>query len=163
ATQAQAIRNALCERVGSEIRAAHPGSVAAARLKQALLPDGQWSQYREGAMRPEAEVFTKAAELPSVCLCDLTRELAEAAWNHHGAVIVLSCDARGRVLGATLGNDVNLHDSEGRSALLLGKANDNNAACAIGPFIRLFDAHFRMDQVRHAQVSLQVHGADGFE
>ena len=114
------------------------------------------------AIGPDAEVFTKAPVLSSVGWGDWIGIRGDSAWNNPEPEIVLACDGRGRTLGATLGNDVNLRDIEGRSALLLGKAKDNNASCAIGPFIRMFDEHFSIEDVRHATVSLEVEGEDRF-
>lgn len=162
AARAQAIREALRERVGADIRSVKPGSDAAVRLKDALIADGLWSQYLEVAIGPDAEVFTKAPVLSSVGWGDWIGIRGDSAWNNPEPEIVLACDGRGRTLGATLGNDVNLRDIEGRSALLLGKAKDNNASCAIGPFIRMFDEHFSIEDVRHATVSLEVEGEDRF-
>lgn len=160
--QAQAIRDALGARIGTDIRSARPGSPTAQRLKQALIADGLWSQYLEVAIGPDAEVFTKSPVLSSVGWGDWIGVRSESQWNNPEPEIVLACDSRGRALGATLGNDVNLRDIEGRSALLLGKAKDNNASCAMGPFIRLFDRRFSLDEVRQAVVSLNVQGADGY-
>ena len=159
--KAQAIRDALGMRVGEDIRSVKPGSATAARLKDALIADGLWSQYLEVAIGPDAEVFTKSPVLSSVGWGAWIGVRSESQWNNPEPEIVLACDARGRVLGATLGNDVNLRDIEGRSALLLGKAKDNNASCAIGPFIRMFDQRFSLDDVRTAVVALEVHGEDG--
>jgi fumarylacetoacetate (FAA) hydrolase family protein len=161
-TAAQAIRDALAARIGADIRSVKPGSATAARLKEALLADGLWSQYLEVAIGPDAEVFTKSPVLSSVGWGDWIGVRSESNWNNPEPEIVLACDARGRTLGAALGNDVNLRDLEGRSALLLGKAKDNNASCAIGPFIRMFDADFTIDTVRRAVVSLEVQGEDGY-
>lgn len=160
--KAQAIRDALAARIGADIRSVKPGSETAARLKDALIADGLWSQYLEVAIGPDAEVFTKAPVLAAVGWGDWIGVRAESRWNNPEPEIVLACDARGRVLGAALGNDVNLRDIEGRSALLLGKAKDNNASCAIGPFIRMFDDRFTLHDVRNAVVSLQVEGEDGY-
>jgi fumarylacetoacetate (FAA) hydrolase family protein len=160
--QAQAIRDALGARVGADIRSVKPGSETAARLKDALIADGLWSQYLEVAIGPDAEVFTKAPVLSAVGWGDWIGVRAESRWNNPEPEIVLACDARGRAVGAALGNDVNLRDIEGRSALLLGKAKDNNASCSIGPFIRMFDDRFTLDDVRRAVISLQVEGADGY-
>lgn len=160
--KAQAIRDALGQRVGEDIRSVRPGSATAARLKEALIADGLWSQYLEVAIGPDAEVFTKAPVLSAVGWGDWIGVRSESQWNNPEPEIVLACDARGRILGATLGNDVNLRDIEGRSALLLGKAKDNNASCAIGPFIRLFDERCKLDDVRSTVVALQVQGADDY-
>jgi fumarylacetoacetate (FAA) hydrolase family protein len=154
--KAQSIRDALGERVGADIRSVKPGSDTAVRLKEALIADGLWSQYLEVAIGPDAEVFTKSPVLSSVGWGDWIGVRKESQWNNPEPEIVLACDAKGRTLGATLGNDVNLRDIEGRSALLLGKAKDNNASCAIGPFIRMFDATFTIDDVRKSVVSLTV-------
>jgi fumarylacetoacetate (FAA) hydrolase family protein len=139
ADQAHSIRSALSQRVGSDIRSVQPGTDAAARLKAALIADGLWSQYLEVAIGPDAEVFTKSPLLSSVGWGDWIGIRPDSHWNNPEPEIVLACDRRGRTLGATLGNDVNLRDIEGRSALLLGKAKDNAGSCAIGPFIRMFD------------------------
>ena len=160
--QAQAIREALGQKVGADIRAVRPGSPEAARLKDALLADRLWSQYLEVAIGPDAEVFTKSPVLSAVGWGDWIGVRSESQWNNPEPEIVLACDARGRILGAALGNDVNLRDIEGRSALLLGKAKDNNASCAIGPFIRLFDGRFTLDHVRSTVIALQVQGADDY-
>jgi len=160
--QAQAIRDALGQKVGADIRAVRPGSAEAARLKDALIADRLWSQYLEVAIGPDAEVFTKSPVLSSVGWGDWIGVRSESQWNNPEPEIVLACDGRGRILGAALGNDVNLRDIEGRSALLLGKAKDNNASCAIGPFIRLFDGRFTLDQVRSTVIALQVQGAEDY-
>jgi fumarylacetoacetate (FAA) hydrolase family protein len=160
--KAQSIRDALGERVGADIKSVKPGSPTAIRLKEALIADGLWSQYLEVAIGPDAEVFTKSPVLSSVGWGDWIGVRHESQWNNPEPEIVLACDAHGRTVGATLGNDVNLRDIEGRSALLLGKAKDNNASCAIGPFIRLFDAKFGLNEVRNAVVSLQVEGDEGY-
>jgi len=160
--QAQAIRAALEERVGTRIGAVRPGSPEAARLKEALLAAGLWSQYLEVAIGPDAEIFTKAPVLSSVGWGDWIGVRSDSRWNNPEPEVVLVCDRDGRAVGATLGNDVNLRDFEGRSALLLGQAKDNNASCALGPFIRLFDAGFTLDHVRAAEVSLEVRGEDGY-
>ncbi len=162
ANAADGIRNRLQVRIGTDIRSVKPGSAQAQALKAALIGDGLWSQYLEVAIGPDAEVFTKAPVLSSVGWGDAVGVLACSQWNNPEPEIVLACDKHGRAVGAALGNDVNLRDIEGRSALLLGKAKDNNASCAIGPFIRLFDAHFSMDDVRNSVIHLDVKGADGF-
>jgi fumarylacetoacetate (FAA) hydrolase family protein len=162
AGKAQAIRDALKARVGADIRAVRPGSDEAAKLKDALIADGLWSQYLEVAIGPDAEIFTKSPVLSSVGWGQDIGIRSDSSWNNPEPEIVIVCDSKGRALGATLGNDVNLRDFEGRSALLLGKAKDNNASCGIGPFIRLFDEKFTMDQVRSAVVSLEVQGKDNF-
>ncbi len=159
---AQSVRESLERRVGAQISAVRPGSSEAARLKEALLAAGLWSQYLEVAIGADAEVFTKAPVLSSVGWGDWIGVRSDSRWNNPEPEIVLVCDPAGRAVGATLGNDVNLRDFEGRSALLLGKAKDNNASCAIGPFIRLFDGGFTLDHVRAAEVTLEVRGEEGY-
>jgi fumarylacetoacetate (FAA) hydrolase family protein len=162
ASEALAIREALSQRLGGDLRAVIPGSRRAADLKALLIADGLWSQYLEVAIGPDAEIFTKCPVLASVGWGDYVGVRADSAWNNPEPEIVLACDGAGRIRGAALGNDVNLRDIEGRSALLLGKAKDNNASCAIGPFIRLFDGAFTLDGVRETVVELEIEGADGF-
>jgi len=159
---AQSVRDALEQRVGTQISAVRPGSPEATRLKEALLAAGLWSQYLEVAIGPDAEVFTKGPVLSSVGWGDWIGVRSDSRWNNPEPEIVLICDPAGRAVGATLGNDVNLRDIEGRSALLLGKAKDNNASCALGPFIRLFDAGFTLEHVRTAEVTLEVQGEEGY-
>jgi fumarylacetoacetate (FAA) hydrolase family protein len=162
AAKAEAIRGDLRERVGADIRSVQPGSEAAARLKAALIADGLWSQYLEVAIGPDAEIFTKAPVLSAVGHGAQIGVRSDSAWNNPEPEVVLVCDAAGRAVGATLGNDVNLRDFEGRSALLLGKAKDNNASCALGPFVRLFDGSFTIDDVRQAEVELTIQGPDNY-
>jgi fumarylacetoacetate (FAA) hydrolase family protein len=162
ARQAEKIRAAIRERIGSDLSGVKPGSPQAEELKQALKAQGMWSQYLEVGIGPYAEVFTKAQPLSSVGPGAEIGILAVSSWNNPEPETVLLVDAKARVVGATLGNDVNLRDIEGRSALLLGKAKDNNASCAIGPFIRLFDATFSLDDVRRQDVGLTIAGPDGF-
>jgi len=139
-----------------------PGSAEAARLKDALVSDGLWSQYLEVAIGPDAEIFTKCPLLSAVGWGAHIGVRSDSHWNNPEPEVVVICDGQGRPRGAALGNDVNLRDFEGRSALLLAKAKDNNASCALGPFIRLFDRGFTMDHVRQAVIRLEVQGEDGF-
>ncbi|MFV3077433.1 fumarylacetoacetate hydrolase family protein [Niveispirillum fermenti] len=162
AARANEIRANLNARIGTDLRAVKPGSADAARLKQALIADQLWSQYLEVAIGPDAEIFTKGPTLSAVGWGAHIGVRADSDWNNPEPELVLAVDGRGRVHGATLGNDVNLRDFEGRSALLLSKAKDNNASCALGPFIRLFDRDFTLDDVRVAAVTVQVTGEDGF-
>jgi fumarylacetoacetate (FAA) hydrolase family protein len=162
AAAAAAIRDKLEERIGGGIRAVVPGSEGAARLKEALIEKGLWSQYLEVAIGPDAEIFTKTAPLASVGWGAQIGVRSDSSWNNPEPEVVLIVDSRGEIRGATLGNDVNLRDFEGRSALLLSKAKDNNASCAIGPFIRLFDERFTFDDVSSAVVELEIGGDDGF-
>jgi len=162
ASKAQDIRNALKDRVGSDLRAVKPGSPESVKLKAALIADGLWSQYLEVAIGPDAEIFTKSPVLSSMGWGDLIGIRSDSSWNNPEPEIVIVCNRRGEAMGAALGNDVNLRDFEGRSALLLGKAKDNNASCAIGPFIRLFDASFTMDHVRQAVLELEIVGPENY-
>ena len=162
ASKAQAIREALSGILGHNLSDIVPGSAEASRVKEVLIEQGAWSQYLEVGIGPDAEIFTKAPPMSAVGLGADVGIHPGSSWNNPEPEVVLAVNSRGRTLGAALGNDVNLRDFEGRSALLLGKAKDNNAACAIGPFIRLFDAHFGIDELRRLQLSLQVDGPDGF-
>lgn len=159
---AESIRSSLGDRVGADIRSVQPGSAQAQLLKTALIGDGLWSQYLEVAIGPYAEIFTKAPVLSSVGWGDWVGVRSDSNWNNPEPEVVLACNARGEAVGATLGNDVNLRDIEGLSGLLLGKAKDNNASCAIGPFIRMFDTGFGIEDIRTAVVGLSVEGVDGF-
>lgn len=161
-TKASEIRGRLEERVGGSIRSVAPGSPEASALKAALIEDGLWSQYLEVAIGPDAEVFTKSPILSTVGLGAEIGIRSDSTWNNPEPEIVLVVDSAGQTVGATLGNDVNLRDFEGRSALLLGKAKDNNASCALGPLIRLFDDGFTIDDVRNAEVGLTIDGAEGY-
>ena len=162
ARRAEAVRERVHGLIGDDLAAVVPGSAQAAKLKALLIEQGLWSQYLEVGIGPDAEIFTKAPVLSAVGAGAEIGILAQSAWNNPEPEIVLVVDSRGRIAGASLGNDVNLRDLEGRSALLLGKAKDNNASCAIGPFIRLFDASFSLDDVRAQELDLRVEGEDGF-
>jgi fumarylacetoacetate (FAA) hydrolase family protein len=162
ASKAEGIRQALVGVLGDKLSNIVPGSEQAARVKQVLIERGAWSQYLEVGIGPDAEIFTKAPVLSSVGLGADVGLHPRSAWNNPEPEVVLAVNSRGQTLGAALGNDVNLRDFEGRSALLLGKAKDNNASCAIGPFIRLFDEHYGIDDVRRCEVALQVLGPEGF-
>jgi fumarylacetoacetate (FAA) hydrolase family protein len=160
--KAQAIRGRVQEAIGTDLRAVRPGSAQAMQLKAVLVEQGMWSQYLEVGIGPDAEVFTKAPVLSAVGTGVEIGIHPASAWNNPEPEVVLAVDSRGRIAGAALGNDVNLRDVEGRSALLLGKAKDNNGSCAIGPFIRLFDDSFSLDDLRQEDVALTVQGSDGF-
>ncbi|SEF89353.1 fumarylacetoacetate hydrolase family protein [Billgrantia desiderata] len=160
AAKASQLRAELKEMIGQDLSRIAPGSDEAMALKTALQARGAWSQYMEVGLGPDAEVFTKAQPFSSVGFGARVGLHPASKWNNPEPEIVLAVDARGEAKGATLGNDVNLRDIEGRSALLLGKAKDNNASCAIGPFIRLFDRDFTLDSVRQAQVTLRIEGED---
>jgi len=162
ASRALAVRQQVLAVIGDELSTLRPGSAEAAALKTLLVAQGLWSQYLEVGIGPDAEVFTKASPMSAVGTGADVGLHPGSTWNNPEPEIVLAVDSRARVVGATLGNDVNLRDFEGRSALLLGQAKDNNGSCAIGPFIRLFDAHYGMDDVRAADVHLRVDGEDGF-
>lgn len=160
--KAQEIRNALAQRIGADIKSVVPGSPQAQALKETLIAQGMWSQYLEVAIGPDAEVFTKAPPLSAVGWGDHIGVRSTSTWNNPEPEIVLAVTSTGQAVGATLGNDVNLRDYEGRSALLLGEAKDNNASTAIGPFIRMFDAHFTLDDVRNCVVELEIMGEDNY-
>lgn len=162
AESAQGIRTTILDALGGDIRDLVPGSDEAMRLKQVLIEAGLWSQYLEVGIGPDAEIFTKAPVLASVGGGVDVGVLSESKWNNPEPEVVLVVSSAGDVIGATLGNDVNLRDVEGRSALLLGRAKDNNASAALGPFIRLFDEGFDLDDVRGETVELAVVGEDGF-
>lgn len=162
AARAQGLRQQVTDLLGARLADIRPGSPQAMALKALLQEKGLWSQYLEVGIGPDAEVFTKAPVLAAVGCGDDIGIRADSAWNNPEPEVVLAVNSRGDIVGAALGNDVNLRDIEGRSALLLGKAKDNNASCAIGPFIRLFDEGFGLDQVRLETVHLSVTGADGF-
>ncbi len=160
--KAEAVRKAVVAIIGDDLSRVRPGSPEAARLKDALIAQRVWSQYLEVGIGPDAEIFTKSQPMSAVGTGADIGIHPKSEWNNPEPEIVLAVDSRGRIAGATLGNDVNLRDFEGRSALLLGKAKDNNASCAIGPFIRLFDDRFGIDDVRRAQLAMRVDGPEGF-
>ncbi len=162
AGKADSVRQAVVAVIGDNLGSVKPGSAAAAQLKAVLLAQGVWSQYLEVGIGPDAEIFTKSQPLSAVGTGAEVGIHPGSHWNNPEPEIVLAVNSRGQVRGATLGNDVNLRDFEGRSALLLGKAKDNNASCAIGPFVRLFDDHFSLDDVRRCDLAMQVTAADGF-
>ena len=157
---AASLRAQLAASIGAALSSLKPGSEQAARAKQVLIGEGLWSQYLEVGIGPDAEVFTKAPVLSCVGAGAAIGILRASSWNNPEPEVVLAVNSRGRICGATLGNDVNLRDIEGRSALLLGKAKDNNASAALGPFLRLFDAHFGIDDVRALDLDLDVFGQD---
>ncbi|ABC93198.1 hypothetical conserved protein (plasmid) [Rhizobium etli CFN 42] len=160
--RAASIRERVSGLIGGSLTNLKAGSPEAAKVKQALIDEGMWSQYLEVGIGPDAEVFTKAPVLSSVGWGADVGLHPISTWNNPEPEIVLAVNSRGEIKGATLGNDVNLRDVEGRSALLLGKAKDNNASCSIGPFVRLFDAGYGLDEVRRAELALKVTGQDGF-
>jgi fumarylacetoacetate (FAA) hydrolase family protein len=160
--KASEIRAELEDKVGGGIRSVVPGSDEAARLKAALIDVGMWSQYLEVAIGPDAEVFTNAPVLSTLGWGAEIGIRSDSSWNNPEPEIVMIVNSRGEAVGATLGNDVNLRDFEGRSALLLGKAKDNNASTSLGPFVRLFDAGFGIDDVRDAELDLTIDGPEGY-
>jgi fumarylacetoacetate (FAA) hydrolase family protein len=162
ARKADAVRQSIVAIIGNNLRDIRPGSPQAGAVKDALIAQGVWSQYLEVGIGPDAEIFTKAQPLSAVGTGAEIGIHPKSHWNNPEPEIVLAVNAAGRIVGAALGNDVNLRDFEGRSALLLGKAKDNNASAAIGPFIRLFDDGFGLDDVRRCDVALRVSGQDGF-
>ncbi len=162
ATRALAVREKVSKVIGDNLRAIVPGSQQALEVKALLMEMGLWSQYLEVGIGKDAEVFTKSQAMSAVGYGAQIGIHPISHWNNPEPEVVLAVSPQGKVQGVALGNDVNLRDIEGRSALLLGKAKDNNASCAIGPFIRLFDAYFSMDDVRQCEIALNVTGQDGF-
>ena len=162
ASKAQGIRQALTGILGDNLAGIVPGSAEAARVKDVLIAKGAWSQYLEVGIGPDAEIFTKAPVLSAVGTGATVGIHPKSEWNNPEPEVVLAVNSRGITVGAALGNDVNLRDFEGRSALLLGKAKDNNASCAIGPLIRLFDANFGIADVRRVDLAMRVDGPEGF-
>jgi len=160
--RAASLRDELVAIVGDDLAKVRPGSLEAQNLKQVLIDKGAWSQYLEVGIGPDAEIFTKCPPMAAVGTGAEIGIRADSSWNNPEPEIVLAVNSTGKVVGATLGNDVNLRDFEGRSALLLGEAKDNVASAAIGPFIRLFDKHFTMDDIRKAELKLIVSGEDGY-
>jgi fumarylacetoacetate (FAA) hydrolase family protein len=156
------LRKLIAERIGGDLRGVVPGSSRAEELKQVFIDEGLWSQYLEVGIGPDAEIFTKGMPLSTVGTGEAVGILSTSTWNNPEPEVAVIVSAQGRIVGATLANDVNLRDIEGRSALLLGKAKDNNASGATGPFIRLFDDTFNLDHVRGMEVTVGVDGHDGF-
>ena len=160
--KAESVRAQMVAVTGDSLTMVRPGSSEALRLKEVLIDQGMWSQYLEVGIGPDAEIFTKSQPMSAVGTGAEVGLHPASEWNNPEPEIILAINSRGDPVGATLGNDVNLRDFEGRSALLLGKAKDNNASCAIGPFIRLFDEYFSIDDVRHCELAVEVTGPDGF-
>jgi fumarylacetoacetate (FAA) hydrolase family protein len=160
--KAHDLRARMHKILGGQLASVVPGSDEAAKVKALLQQEGLWSQYLEVGIGPDAEVFTKCSPMAAVGTGAMIGIHRNSVWNNPEPEIVLAVNSRGDIVGATLGNDVNLRDVEGRSALLLGKAKDNNASCAIGPLIRLFDDRFTLDDIRQTDLKLTVTGLDSF-
>lgn len=161
-SRADALRSEILELIGTDLSELVPGSDAAMRVKAALIEKGVWSQYLEVGIGPDAEIFTKGQPMSSVGFGAEVGLHPISSWNNPEPEVALLVTSGGEIIGATLGNDVNLRDVEGRSALLLGKAKDNNASASLGPFIRLFDGDFTLDTISQAEIALRVEGEDGF-
>ncbi|TDH34468.1 fumarylacetoacetate hydrolase [Pseudohoeflea suaedae] len=161
--KANELRRKIGAEIGASLSEVVPGSEKAALAKQALIREGLWSQYLEVGIGPYAEVFSKSQPMSAVGTGALVGIHPESRWNNPEPEIVLAVNSKGDIIGVTLGNDVNLRDFEGLSALLLGKAKDNNASCSMGPMIRLFDETYGMDDVRKAELDLAVSGTDGYK
>lgn len=162
ASLAAAVRVEVREIIGDDLANLVPGSAQAARVKEALVAKGWWSQYLEVGIGPDAEIFTKCPPMAAVGLGAKIGVHPKSQWSNPEPECVMVINSRGRIQGATLGNDVNLRDVEGRSALLLGRAKDNNASAALGPMIRLFDEGFSLEDIRRAEIALTISGRDGF-
>lgn len=161
-TRAESIRARLSAVLGGAIAGVRPGSAQAERVKEVLVAEGLWSQYLEVGIGPDPEIFTKAPVLAPVGTGADIGVLTRSVWNNPEPEVALAVTSTGRIVGATLANDVNLRDFEGRSALLLAEAKDNNASCALGPLIRLFDDHFTLDDLRTADLTLRIEGPEGY-
>jgi fumarylacetoacetate (FAA) hydrolase family protein len=161
-SKADSLRADILKLIGTDLSQLVPGSDAAMEVKRTLVARGVWSQYLEVGIGPDAEVFTKSQPMSTVGYGADVGVLPISQWNNPEPEVAVVVSSAGRIVGATLGNDVNLRDVEGRSALLLGKAKDNNASASLGPFVRLFDAHFTLDTIKQAEIALTVRGEDGF-
>src|SRR5690606_30001767 len=139
-----------------------PGSDEAMAVKKKLIERGVWSQYLEVGIGPDAEVFTKCQPMASVGFGSDVGLHPISTWHNPEPEVAVVTSSAGRITGATVGEGVNFRDVGGRAALLLGKAKDNNASASLGPFIRLFDETFSLDDVKSAVISLRVEGEDGF-
>ena len=162
-SKANELRGDILELIGTDLSQLVPGSEAAQEVKKTLVARGIWSQYLEVGIGPDAEIFTKAQPMSSVGFGADVGLHPISTWNNPEPEVAVVVSSAGTIVGATLGNDVNLRDVEGRSALLLGKAKDNNASASLGPFVRLFDSTFTLDDVKQAEIGLTVFGEDGFE
>jgi len=160
--RAETIRSSLGAEIGTSLSSVRPGSPDAAKVKASLFARGMWSQYLEVGIGPDAEVFTKSQPMSAVGTGSDVGIRPDSHWNNPEPELVLAVSSHGRVVGASLGNDVNLRDFEGRSALLLGRGKDNNGSCAIGPFVRLLDEHFGIDDLRRLEIRIRIEGSDGF-
>ena len=161
-SRADALRTEILDLIGMDLSELVPGSETAMKVKAALIEKGVWSQYLEVGIGPDAEIFTKGQPMSSVGYGAEVGLHPSSSWNNPEPEVALLVTSTGAIIGATLGNDVNLRDVEGRSALLLGKAKDNNASASLGPFVRLFDGDFTLETIKQAEIALRVEGDDGF-
>lgn len=162
ASRAEAVRAEVRAIIGDDLANLVPGSAEAMKVKAALVGKGWWSQYLEVGIGPDAEIFTKCPPMAAVGTGSKVGVHPKSEWSNPEPEAVMVVNSRGTIQGAALGNDVNLRDVEGRSALLLGRAKDNNASAALGPMIRLFDDGFSLEDVRRAEITLTISGRDGF-
>ncbi|WP_332687940.1 fumarylacetoacetate hydrolase family protein [Devosia sp.] len=161
-SRADALRGEILDLIGTDLSELVPGSETAMKVKAALIEKGVWSQYLEVGIGPDAEIFTKGQPMSSVGYGAEVGLHPVSSWNNPEPEVALLVTSKGDIIGATLGNDVNLRDVEGRSALLLGKAKDNNASASLGPFVRLFDGDFTLESIKQSEIALRVVGEDGF-